>query len=207
MISDILFIPMKTHKPPTSKQTVLATFAGGHARYARATFAGGCFWCMVGPFEHTEGVTKVISGYTGGTTEKPTSEGVYYGNTGHVEAVHVSYDPTVVSYETLLGIFWRNIDPTDEGGQFADRGSSYRTAIFYHDEEQRTLAEDSKKKLAASGKFNSPVVTEIRKAGKFYPAEDYHQQYYKKHPERYQFYRQGSGREEYFKRTNEQKNK
>ncbi|HLB59991.1 MAG TPA: peptide-methionine (S)-S-oxide reductase MsrA, partial [Patescibacteria group bacterium] len=148
---------------------------------------------MVGPFEHTEGVTKVISGYTGGTTEKPTSEEVYYGNTGHVEAVQVSYDPTVVSYETLLGIFWRNIDPTDEGGQFADRGSSYRTAIFYHDEEQRTLAEDSKKKLAASGKFNSPVVTEIRKAGKFYPAEDYHQQYYKKHPERYQFYRQGSG--------------
>ena len=167
----------------------------------QATFAGGCFWCMEGPFEQLDGVRSVTAGYTGGATQNPTYEEVSAGTTGHAEAVQIVYEPTKVSYETLLEVFWRNIDPTQPDGQFADHGRQYRTAIFTHDEEQRRLAEASKAQLASSGKFDQPIVTEIVPASSFYPAEDYHQDYYKKNPLRYKLYRAGSGREGYLKRT------
>lgn len=162
-----------------------------------ATFAGGCFWCMVGPFEAESGVLAVVSGYTGGHQENPSYEEVCSGKTGHYEAIQITYDPAKVSYQTLLNIFWRQIDPTDAGGQFHDRGSSYQTAIFYHDEEQRQVAEASKQALAESGRFKKPIMTKILPAQAFYPAEEYHQQYYKKNPLRYKMYRKGSGREAY----------
>ena len=168
---------------------------------SQATFAGGCFWCMEPPFEKLEGVTEVATGYTGGTGGRPTYEQVSSGTTGHVEAVQVTYDPSKVSYDELLETFWRNIDPTQADGQFADQGPQYRTAIFYHTEEQRRLAEASKARLAASGKFDKPIVTEVAPAGPFYPAEDYHQDYHKKNPLRYKLYRAGSGREGYLQRT------
>jgi len=160
----------------------------------KAVFAGGCFWCMEGPFEQLEGVVSVTSGYTGGTKEHPTYQEVSAGTTGHAEAIEVRYDSAVISYEQLLEVLWRNVDPTQPDGQFADHGSQYRTAIFYHDEQQRQLAEASKQQLAASGKFKSPIVTEILPASTFYPAEDYHQDYYKKHSLRYKLYHEGSGR-------------
>jgi len=161
----------------------------------KATFAGGCFWCMEGPFEAQEGVKSVISGYSGGKNSNPTYEN--YGKNGHVEVIQVSYDPTVVSYDELLDIFWRQIDPTDSDGQFVDRGAEYRSAIFYHDEEQQQLSEASKKKLGESGRYNKPLVTEITPFKEFYPAEDYHQDYYKTNPVRYKIYRFGSGRDQY----------
>ena len=167
----------------------------------QATFAGGCFWCMEPPFEKLEGVTEVAAGYTGGTGGRPTYEEVSSGTTGHVEAVQVTYDPSKVSYDALLETFWRNIDPTQADGQFADTGPQYRTVIFYRTEEQRLLAEASKARLIASGKFDKPIVTEIAPAGPFYPAEDYHQDYHKKNPLRYKLYRAGSGREGYLQRT------
>lgn len=160
-----------------------------------ATFAGGCFWCMVSPFEELPGIHGIVSGYTGGHTENPTYEEVCSETTGHAEAVQITYDPDVFPYEKLLELFWQQIDPTDPGGQFHDRGGSYRTAIFYHDEEQRELAEASKQELAASGRFARPIVTEISPAQTFYPAEDYHQGYHKTHTFRYKMYRKGSGRD------------
>lgn len=163
----------------------------------KATFAGGCFWCMVPPFEKLDGVSEVISGYTGGHKVNPTYEEVSSGTTGHMEAVEVTYDPTRVSYEKLLNVFWRQINPTDAEGQFVDRGSSYRSAIFYNNEEQKKLAEKSKKELEQSGRFEKPIVTEIRPAGPFYRAEEYHQDYWKKNPIRYKFYRYNSGRDQY----------
>ena len=165
-----------------------------------ATFAGGCFWCMTPPFENTKGVTKVVAGYTGGTTKNPTYEEVCTGETGHAEAVEVTFDPAIVSYDHLLDVFWRNIDPTTENAQFADHGTQYRTAIFFHDDEQKRLAEASRDRLAKSGKFSSPIVTEIVPAGPFYPAEDYHQDYYKKNPFRYNAYKVGSGRAGFLQR-------
>lgn len=168
-------------------------------RLEKATFAGGCFWCMVAPFDQYPGVEEVVSGYTGGTKENPTYEEVCSETTGHYEAVQITFDPVLISYEQLLDIFWRQIDPTDPGGQFYDRGSSYRTAIFYHNEEQRLKAEQSKNKLAESGIFSKPIVTEIIPATTFYPAEDYHQDYYKKQPLRYRMYRQGSGRDAFIR--------
>jgi peptide methionine sulfoxide reductase msrA/msrB len=160
-----------------------------------ATFAGGCFWCVEADFEKMDGVVAVVSGYTGGRTENPTYEEVCSGRTGHLEAVQVVYDPEKISYEELLAVFWRHVDPTDHGGQFVDRGSQYRTAIFYHDEEQKRLAEVSKEELNGSGRFQSPVVTEILPLVKFYEAEDYHQGFYKKSPMRYKSYRMHSGRD------------
>jgi len=145
-----------------------------------ATFAGGCFWCTEADFEKALGV-KAVSGYTGGTKENPTYQEVSSGSTGHVEAVQVYYDPSQVTYEKLLDTFWRHIDPTDPGGQFVDRGSQYRSVIFYHDEEQKELAEKSKEALSKSGKFSKPIVTEILKFTKFYEAEEYHQDYFEKH--------------------------
>jgi peptide methionine sulfoxide reductase msrA/msrB len=168
---------------------------------AIATFAGGCFWCMEPPFEKLEGVSAVISGYTGGTDENPTYEQVTAGGTGHLEAVQVIYDPRVISYETLLQVFWRQIDPTDAGGQFVDRGESYTTAIFVHDEQQRILAEASLAEMEASGRFDSPIVTPIRGATVFYEAEDYHQDYYLKNIARYHFYRTLSGRDAYLNKV------
>ena len=168
-------------------------------KLAKATFAGGCFWCMEPPFEELEGVRTVISGYTGGKAKGPSYQEVSSGRTDHVEAVQVQYDPTVISYAYLLKVFWRQIDPTDDGGQFADRGKQYRTAIFVHDREQMKLAEASKREIEESGIFNGRIVTEIRWAQPFYAAESYHQDYYKKNPSHYKRYRSGSGRERFLK--------
>jgi peptide methionine sulfoxide reductase msrA/msrB len=162
-----------------------------------ATFAGGCFWCMEPPFEKLKGVQKVISGYTGGHKKDPTYKEVTHGSTGHVEAVQIHYDPKKISYADLLQVFWRNVDPTDNGGQFVDRGRSYITGIFVHNAEQRNTAEESKKALDKSNRYNKKIVTMISDAKDFYPAEDYHQDYYKKNPVRYKFYRYGSGRDDY----------
>lgn len=166
-----------------------------------ATFAGGCFWCVEADLEKLPGVVKVISGYTGGNKENPGYEEVCSGATGHVEAVQVYYDPSRITYEELLDAFWRHIDPTDSGGQFVDRGSQYRSAIFYHDEKQRLLAEKSKKEMDSSGWFGKPIVTEIRKFTEFYPAEEYHQDYHEKCPLRYKSYRYGSGRDQFLEKT------
>ena len=167
------------------------------ASTSRAIFAGGCFWCMESPFEKLDGVSEVISGYTGGAKLNPTYQEVSAGGTGHTEAVEVHYDPQLVSYEKLLELFWRQIDPTDADGQFVDRGTQYRSGIFYLNPEQKQLAEISKQQLGESGRFNSPIVTEITAAGKFYPAEEYHQDYHSKNPVRYWYYRGGSGRDDY----------
>ena len=164
---------------------------------ATATFAGGCFWCMEPPFEKLDGVLDVVSGYSGGAEANPSYEQVSSGATGHAESVQVTYDPARIGYAELLDVFWRQIDPTDPGGQFGDRGRQYRPAIFYHDEEQRRLAEASKAELEGSGRYDAPIVTEITAFTAFYPAEDYHQDYYKKNPVRYKTYRYLSGRDRY----------
>jgi peptide-methionine (S)-S-oxide reductase len=160
---------------------------------AEATFAGGCFWCMEAPFDQLDGVVSTTSGYSGGHVADPTYEQVSSGRTGHAESMQVVYDPKKVSYEKLLDVYWHNVDPTDAGGQFCDRGSQYRTAIFVHSDEQRRLAEASKKEAAA--KLGKPIVTEIVTAGPFYPAEDYHQDFYETNPVRYKIYRTGCGRD------------
>lgn len=166
---------------------------------ATATFAGGCFWCVESDFEKVPGVFKVISGYAGGTKDNPTYE--TYSAKGHIEAAQVYYDPSKITYDQLLDILWKHIDPTDPGGQFADRGKNYRSAIFYHNEEQKGIAERSKAALNRSGRFQKPIVTEIIKFSKFYEAEDYHQDYYKKNPLRYTYYRHGSGRDQFLEKT------
>ncbi|MBT3258330.1 MAG: peptide-methionine (R)-S-oxide reductase MsrB [Deltaproteobacteria bacterium] len=173
---------------------------GSSDQLTTATFAGGCFWCTESDFEKLPGVQQVISGYTGGREENPTYKQVSSGKTGHAEAVQVNYDPRKVSYETLLDFFWRHVDPTDPGGQFVDRGRQYRSAIFYHDQEQKRLAEVSKKALDASGKFHRPIATEIVAFEKFYPAEAYHQDFYKTHENRYKSYRRHSGRDQFIER-------
>ena len=162
---------------------------------AVATFAGGCFWCMEGPFDDLDGVLGTTSGYTGGQVENPTYKQVSSGSTGHTEAVQITYDPEKVSYSKLLEVFWRNIDPTDSRGQFCDKGSQYRSGIYWHDAGQRSLAERSRDALAASGRLGAPIATEIVEAGAFYPAEEYHQDYYRRNPIRYAFYRRGCGRD------------
>lgn len=166
-----------------------------------ATFAGGCFWCMEPPFEKKKGVLEALSGYTGGSKLDPTYEDVGSGSTGHAEAIQVSYDPSLISYSELLDIFWRNIDPTQADGQFVDQGNQYRSEIFTNNEEQRKIAEESKKKLAASGRFKKPLVTKVTAASKFYPAEEYHQDFYCKSPVRYKGYRYGSGRDAFIEKV------
>ena len=166
-----------------------------------ATFAGGCFWCVESDFEKAEGVIEVTAGYTGGHKEEPTYEEVSSGGTGHLEAVQVLYDPTKITYKELLDVFWRHVDPTDAGGQFVDRGSQYRTAIFYHNDEQKRLAQESRDQLNESGRFDKPVATEIVLVPAFYRAEDYHQDYYKKNPIRYKLYRYNSGRDRFLKKA------
>lgn len=168
--------------------------------YEIATFAGGCFWCMVKPFDEQPGIIKVVSGYTGGITEHPTYEEVCSEATGHYEAVQITFDPDIYSYERLLQLFWQQIDPTDPGGQFYDRGQSYQTAIFYHNEGQKTFAEKSKQDLQESGRFNKTIATEILPAKPFYEAEEYHQQFYRKNPARYHSYSEGSGRVAFIKK-------
>jgi peptide-methionine (S)-S-oxide reductase len=172
-----------------------ATLAGAsHAQeLATATVAGGCFWCVEADFDHVPGVVETVSGYTGGTVEDPTYEEVVAGGTGHHEAVRIAYDPSRVSYEDLLTAFWHSVDPTDPGGQFCDRGESYETAIFVHDEAQRQAAEASK--AAAHETLDETIVTPIEDAGPFYPAEDYHQDYYEKNRLQYRFYRWSCGRD------------
>ncbi len=162
---------------------------------ARATFAGGCFWCMEPPYDKLEGVVSTVSGYAGGHLKDPSYQAVTTGQTGHAEVVQVTYDPAVVSYQQLLEVFWRNIDPTTPNRQFCDAGSQYRTAIYTHDAEQARLASESRLQLDASGQLPAPVVTEIEPLEVFYPAEDYHQNYYQKNPLRYKFYRTSCGRD------------
>ena len=164
-----------------------------------ATFAGGCFWCMEPPFDKLDGVISTVSGYTGGRTVDPTYEGVSSGTTGHAESLQVTYDPSKVGFEKLLDVFWRNIDPLASDRQFCDIGQQYRSAIFYHDEEQKRLAEASKRALEQSGRFKQPIATQIVAARPFYPAEEYHQDYYKKNPIRYKFYRYNCGRDQRLK--------
>jgi peptide methionine sulfoxide reductase msrA/msrB len=178
----------------------LQTNSNDQSTFEKATFAGGCFWCMERPFEKLEGVVDVISGYTGGQKDNPTYEEVSAGQTGHLEAVQITYDPNKINYSELLDTFWRQIDPTDPFGQFVDKGTQYKTAIFYHTQEQKSLAEKSKTKHERSGKFKAPIVTDIIKASKFYKAEDYHQDYHKKNPIRYKQYRSNSGRDPYLKK-------
>jgi len=166
----------------------------------KATFAGGCFWCMEPPFEKLEGVKEVIAGFTRGHKENPTYDEVLSGSTGHAEAIQVVYDRSKITYSELLDVFWKQIDPTDTDGQFVDRGLQYRTAIFYHTDGQKCLAEKSKEDLEKSGRYKKPIVTEILPASQFYKAEEYHQDYYKKHSIRYKFYRFRSGRDQYLKK-------
>ena len=166
-----------------------------------ATFAGGCFWCVESDFEKVDGVVEAISGYTGGQKPNPTYKEVSAGGTGHAEAVQVRYDPDKITYKELLDVFWRHVNPTDAGGQFVDRGSQYRPAIFYHDEEQKRIAVESRTELEKSGRFSKPIATEIVPLTKFYTAEEYHQDYYRKNPLRYKFYRHGSGRNQFLKST------
>ncbi|WJY28341.1 MULTISPECIES: peptide-methionine (S)-S-oxide reductase MsrA [Sporosarcina] len=167
------------------------------AEFEKAVFAGGCFWCMVKPFTEWDGIESVVSGYMGGTVENPTYEQVKKGDTGHLEVVEITYDPEKFPYENLLPIFWEQIDPTDAGGQFQDRGHSYTTAIFYTMDSQRTAAEQSRTALEESGRFDKPIVTPIRPAETFYRAEEYHQDFYKKEKEAYEDDRAQSGRDEF----------
>jgi peptide-methionine (S)-S-oxide reductase len=181
----------------TTIAVFLALIAGSAAaqtqQTATAIFAGGCFWCMEPPFDKTEGVISTTSGYTGGQKANPTYEEVSSGTTGHFESVKVEYDPTKVTYEQLLEVYWPNVDPFDSSGQFCDKGDQYRSAIFYGNEKEKELAEASKKQMAA--KLGKPIETLILPAAQFYPAEDYHQDYYKKNPLKYKFYRYGCGRD------------
>lgn len=171
---------------------LFAAPTSGSAQTAKATFAGGCFWCMEPPFDELNGVISTTSGYIGGKTKNPTYEQVSTGNTGHTEALQIVYDPKKITYDKLLEVFWRNIDPLAADGQFCDLGSQYRSGIFYHDGNQKSAAEKSKK--AVQARFKQPVATEITAATAFYPAEDYHQDYYKKNPVRYKLYSHGCGR-------------
>jgi peptide-methionine (S)-S-oxide reductase len=177
---------------------LLARTAGA-AELATATFAGGCFWCMQPPFDKLDGVIRTTVGYTGGQMRPPNYEQVSAGTTGHAESIHVTYDPKKISYTKLLEVFWHNIDPLAPNAQFCDHGSQYRTAIFFGNNEQNQLAEQSKKDLEASGRFKQPIVTAIVPAGEFYPAEEYHQKYYRENPLRYRYYRHNCGRDQRLK--------
>lgn len=178
----------------------LAVAQDDDGELASAIFAGGCFWCMEPPYDDLDGVHETISGYIGGEVDNPTYQQVTSGNTGHAEAVKITYDPSVVSYQRLLEVFWRNIDPLARDRQFCDRGTQYRTAIFYANDDQRALAQASKQALEDSERFKDPIVTEIVAAGTFYPAEEYHQDYYQKNPLRYKFYRYNCGRDQRLKK-------
>jgi len=198
LIGLVLFGFQKSNNKPDEKSP---NMKADPKNLKTATFAGGCFWCVESDFEKVDGVVEAVSGYTGGQKPNPTYKEVSAGGTGHAEAVQVHYDPAKITYKELLDVFWRHVDPTDGGGQFVDRGSQYRTAIFYHDEEQKRIAEESKAELDKSGRFSKPVVTEIVPLSEFYTAEDYHQDYYEKNPLRYKYYRYGSGRDQFLDST------
>jgi peptide methionine sulfoxide reductase msrA/msrB len=200
-IISLFFIALGCQSPEMVGQSMAGDTSKEEMNLQKATFAGGCFWCTEADFEKLPGVVKVISGYAGGHKENPTYNEVSSGTTGHVEAVQVYYDPAKVTYEELLDYFWKHIDPTDPGGQFVDRGQQYRSVIFYHDEEQRRLAKKSKEALEKSGRFSKPIVTEIVKFTNFYEAEEYHQDYYKKSPLKYKFYRYRSGRDQFLEKV------
>ncbi len=179
-----------------AQNTAISTEAGASLEgLSRATFAGGCFWCKEGPFDKLDGVVSTTSGYTGGQTDNPSYPQVSSGSTGHTEAVQIVYEPAQISHEELLDAFWINHDPTESDGQFCDKGSQYRPGVFYHDEDQKRTAEKSKADVERTKTFNEPVMTEITLAGTFYPAEDYHQDYYVRNPIRYKMYRYGCGRD------------
>jgi peptide methionine sulfoxide reductase msrA/msrB len=201
LVTTLFFITLGCQRADRVQQSIAGDKPKEEMNLQNATFAGGCFWCTEADFEKLPGVVKVISGYAGGHKENPTYEEVSSGTTGYVEAIQVYYDPTKVTYEELLNYFWRHIDPTDPGGQFVDRGPQYRSVIFYQNEDQKELAEKSKEALEKSGKFSKPIVTEIVKFTSFYEAEEYHQDYYKKHPLRYKFYRYGSGRDQFLEKV------
>lgn len=171
----------------------------GKSRYDTAIFAGGCFWCMVSPFDQMPGIISVVSGYTGGHLANPTYQQICTGETGHTEAVKITFDPKIISYKKLINIYWQVTDPTDSMGQFQDRGSQYQPVIYYNSPEQKEIAQESKDELEKSGKFDKPIVTRIEKSMPFYPAEDYHQDFYKKKPLRYQMEEMG-GRAQFIKK-------
>jgi methionine-S-sulfoxide reductase len=178
---------------------LVAQFAMSAPLYKTAVFAGGCFWCMEPPFDKADGVTKTISGYSGGEKNNPNYHEVASGRTNHIEAIEVTYDASKITYEQLLDIFWRQVDPTDPGGQFVDRGHQYSTAIFYKTEAEKKIALKSMAKIQKN--FKKKIVTKVRAYSKFFPAEDYHQDYYKKNPIRYKFYRYNSGRDQFLKKV------
>jgi peptide methionine sulfoxide reductase msrA/msrB len=197
LIGVVIIFYMRINKEEKEQTNVRYEELNGRSDLSVATFAGGCFWCMEGPFQEMEGVEEAISGYTGGEVKDPSYEEVVSGNTGHRESVQVFYDPEIVSYDELLITYWLQIDPTDEGGQFADRGESYKTAIYYHNDKQKSLAEASKKELEDSGKYEEDIKTEVLPLTVFYPAEDYHQDYYLKQAKSYERYEILSGRKKY----------
>ena len=201
LIGIILFGFQKSNDKQLKKAEKSPIMKADEKNLKTATFAGGCFWCVESDFEKVDGVVEAVSGYTGGQEPNPTYKQVSAGGTGHTEAVQIHYDPDKISYKELLDVLWRHMDPTDARGQFADRGSQYRPAIFYHDEEQKRIAEESKAELEKSGRFSKPIATEIVPLTEFYEAEEYHQDYYEKNPLRYKFYRRGSGRDQFLKRT------
>lgn len=178
---------------------LVGVIANAKHPYEKATFAGGCFWCVQPPFEKLEGVIEVVTGYTGGTGRSPTYED--YAHKGHVEVIQITYDPSKIGYSKLLDVFWRQIDPTDQGGQFVDRGQHYRSAIFYHNDDQKQLAEKSKQEIERSGRYSKPIVTQIIQASEFFRAEEYHQDYHKKNPVRYKVYRFHAGRDQYLEKV------
>ncbi|MGD0276768.1 MAG: peptide-methionine (R)-S-oxide reductase MsrB [Syntrophales bacterium] len=198
MLLSVLFFMFACQNGSSEQQGVNNKMHQSNTSYQTATLAGGCFWCVQADFKKVPGIIKVISGYTGGSGENPTYES--YARSGYIEAVQISFNPQVITYKQLLDVLWKHINPTDAGGQFVDRGPQYRSAIFYHDEEQKKIAEKSKEELRKSGVFNQPIATEIIRFTKFYPAEEYHQDYYKKNPLRYKYYRYGSGRDEFIKK-------
>ena len=195
----MLFIPVADLEKEGYKE--YKTLFSQKSSIKTATFAGGCFWCMEPPFEKLLGVKSVISGYTGGHVKNPTYEEVSSGGTGHVESIQITYDSSIISYQKLLEVFWQNINPTDSDGQFVDRGTQYRPVIFYNNDKEKVIAEESKESLDKKQVFNEPITVEIISATDFYPAEEYHQDYYKNNPLRYKFYRSRSGRDKFLDKT------
>ncbi len=194
-------LPVAAQEASPAPSPTPAPAVSADANLQPAFFAGGCFWCMQYAFDRVKGVKKTVVGYTGGTAAAPSYEDVSSGETGHAESIEVLYDPKVVTYPQLLDVFWHNIDPTTVNREFADSGTQYRTAIFYRNDDEKKAAEDSRAALTKTGKYDKPIVTQLVPAGTFYPAEDYHQEYYQKNPTHFQAYEYGSGRAGYIKRT------
>ncbi len=193
-IKFLLFLGFAVLMVGTFMSSANSSYAGENSHQEKATFAGGCFWCMEEAFEKVKGVTSVVSGYIGGQVENPTYEQVSAGGTGHTESIEIIYDPNIVTYQRLLEVYWKNVDPTTPNAQFCDHGNQYRTAIFYHDEHQKQVIDESKKNIEVTKGFPESIVTEISPASTFFPAEEYHQDYYAKNPIRYKYYKWNCGR-------------